>query len=148
MAGDNQQVILRRKTAPDLWTVSEGQYEGRRIFTRFNDGARRLARRGDLTIQIGVAVPFIHPRDDGMPPTEEQPALEEIEDAVKELMGDRGVLVGVITTGGMREFVAYAAEGDWIPAFHEALKERMISHQIQVMAQTDPEWRVYKSFVR
>jgi hypothetical protein len=48
----------------------------------------------------------------------------------------------------MREFVLYTAAGDWIEDFHHDLQAAVPSHEIQVMAQTDPKWKVYGSFVR
>ena len=47
----------------------------------------------------------------------------------------------------MREFVLYAAAADWIEAFHDSLIVRHGHHEIQVIAETDPRWLVYKEFV-
>lgn len=50
------------------WSVSEGVYEGKPIILRVDQGAASLAGDSDLSIQIGIVVPFIEPTDEGFPP--------------------------------------------------------------------------------
>lgn len=117
------------------------------MIARFNVAATKLVGRRDLGIQIGIAIPFNNPRDDGMPSESERKQLDVIEELIKERIGKRGYLVGVITTRGMREFVAYTGATDWIRSFHESLAEAVSTHKMQIMAQEDPNWRVYRQFV-
>ena len=132
---------------PDEWQVSEGQNDGRRLIASFRTGARGLVGSRRYMIQIGVAVPLLAPGPDGMPGSDELAQLVAFEDAMMERLGDKAVLVGVITTGGMREFVLYTGSREWIAAFHESLKSVLPTHDVQVMAQTDREWSVYRRFV-
>jgi hypothetical protein len=97
---------------------------------------------------MGVAVPLRAPGEDGLPQGDEFEQLNAIEDRLERLVAGRAVLVGVITTHGMREFVLYTAADDWIEDLHHDLQAAVPSHEIQVMAQTDPKWKVYGSFVR
>lgn len=61
-------------------------------------------------------------------------------------MGDRAVMVAVVTTGEMREFVLYTGAGDWIAKFDGDLQAAAGDHtEVQVMAQRDPEWTAYSS---
>jgi hypothetical protein len=131
----------------DEWQVSDGTYNGRRIIATFRTGARHLVGSPRYGIQIGVAVPLLAGDAEGMPGPDELAQLMAFEDAVSAHAGDKAVLVGVITTGGMREFVLYTGTGEWIASFHESLKAALPSHEIQVMARTDPKWAVYGQFV-
>lgn len=133
---------------PEAWQLSEGRDDGKRLIARFNAGARVLVGSPRYGIQIGVAVPFLAPDPEGMPGGDESAQLGAFEDAIVERAGSRAVFVGVITTGGMREFVLYTGSGDWIPAFHQDLRAALPDHDVQVMAQTDPKWSVYRQFVR
>jgi len=99
-------------------------------------------------IRIGVAVPFRAPDPEGMPDATELAQLVAFEDALALKASGKGVLVGVITTGGMREFVLYTGAGDWIPGFHQDLRSVLPTHEVQVTAETDPKWSVYRQFVR
>lgn len=126
----------------------KGTHEGRALFARFDKRAGRLANDPRYSIQIGVAVPFRVPDSRGLPNKQEMGQLDSFEDALIEKVAEKAVLVGVITTNGMREFVLYAGSGDWIPGFHEDLKATLPSHEVQVMAQTDPSWSVYHQFVK
>jgi len=131
----------------DEWQVSEGQHGDNRLITSFRTGARGLVGSPQYTIRIGIAVPFLAPDPEGMPASDELAQLVAFEDAVMERAGDKAVLVGVITTGGMREFVLYTGSGEWIPAFHEDLKAALPTHDVQMVAETDPKWSVYRQFV-
>jgi type IV secretory pathway TrbD component len=81
-----------------------------------------------------------------MPGAAEAEQLNAFEDAVIERAGNRAVLVGVITTSGMREFVLYTGSGEWIAAFHQDLIAALPTHTVQVMAKTDPKWSTYRQF--
>jgi hypothetical protein len=58
------------------------------------------------------------------------------------------VLVGVISTGNMREFVLYAATHDWFPAFHAELRTERAPHDVQMFGKMDPDWQTYGRFVK
>ena len=132
----------------DGWQVFQGTSEGRALFARFDTRARRLANDPRYAIQLGVAVPLRAPDSHGLPNWQEIGQLEAFEDALIKKVAKKAVLVGVVTTNGMREFVLYTGSGDWIPALHEDLKATLPTHQVQVMAQTDPSWSVYRQFVK
>jgi hypothetical protein len=132
----------------DEWQVSEGLYDGKRLISSFRTGARGLAGRPQYSIQIGVAVRLLAPDSYGMPRAAELAQLTEFEDALTQRSSDKAILVGVITTRGMREFVLYTGSGEWIEAFHGDLIAALPTHKVQVMAKTDPKWFVYRQFVR
>ena len=125
----------------------QGSREGRALIARFNEGVREGAGHPNYGIQVGVAVPLKNPDANGFPSVDETKQLDAVEDELISLAGDRALLVGVITTSGMREFVLYTGIGDWIPQFHKDLQARIDHHEVQMMAQHDPEWRIYKTFV-
>jgi len=137
-----------KKRSADGWQVYQGTTEGRALFARFDKRAGRLAKDPRYSIQIGVAVPFRAPDRHGLPNTQEMGQLAVFEDALIEKVAARAVLVGVITTNGTREFVMYTGSGDWIAGLHEDLKAALPTHEVQVIAQTDPSWSVYRQFVK
>lgn len=82
--------------------------------------------------------------DDGLPHEDESPQLEWIEDLLLAGAEERGVLpVAVISTAGMREFVFYAPDVTWVKGWAESLEKAVSTHEIQLMAEPDPEWEVY-----
>ena len=125
--------------------VLTGTHEDMPLIARFDTSAEQL--KGRYSIQIGVAIPLNNPTPEGWPTPEEDAQLGKIEAKVVSKADKESVLVGVITTGGMREFVLYSNSGTWIEAYHQALSDDVTTHVIQVMAKTDPNWSVYKSFV-
>jgi hypothetical protein len=125
--------------------VITGTHDEKPMIARFDTSAEQL--KGRYSIQIGVAVPLNDPTPEGWPTPEEDQQLGKIEAKVVNQAAEDSVLAGVITTGGMREFVLYTNSSTWIEAYHHALEEDITTHSIQVMAKTDPDWSVYKSFV-
>jgi len=102
--------------------------------------------RHEWPIRIGIAIPFNAPTKSGLPSPDEDSALGYIEAMICSTAGDRAVLVIVITTSGMREFVLHARTHDWLSAFHEELRAAVPSRYVQMMADEHPSWSVYESF--
>jgi hypothetical protein len=127
----------------DEWAVATTTFEDAPMIIRVNTSCSDLM--GAMPIQIGVAVPLNEPVPGGLPTATEDHQLGGIEEKLLSTVGDRAVLVGVLTTGTMREFVLYAASGDWVEAFHGELGAAVPTHDVQVVAKADPDWSVYNS---
>lgn len=145
--------MLRRRKVADLpidratWHVYEGEYDGSPLLARFDSEVGRAKDRSDYGIQIGVAVPLNDPDERGFPKESESAELAAIEELILEASPSDAVLVGVISTKSMREFVLYSQSSDWIEAFHRRLQDEAAVHEVQVMGRRDPEWAVYRQFV-
>lgn len=130
------------------WTVIHGLLNGRPLITRFNVGLKELAGHPDYDHQVGIAVPLETPNDHGLPGVEEDRQLGQVEDAIANVLeeGHESLLAGVISTGGMREFVFYTSDPAAVRQKFERLCEEITSHRIQLMIQQDPRWSVYNQF--
>jgi len=107
---------FRKKTSsPDRlpidgpWSVGKGQNDGKVMIVRANTGYREFGSLPGYEHQAGVAVPFRAPDPTGLPSSAENGQLNEIEDAIRDSMQEHAesLLVAIITTSGMREFVLY-----------------------------------------
>ena len=130
------------------WYIYRGGDARGELHARFDHDAAALAGSPLYEIQVGLAVPLHDPGADGLPLDEELPALDDIERVVVEQARDRAVLVGVISTGGVREFVLYTGDGQWLEEFQGAVSAAVETHEIQMMARRDPEWQIYRAFVK
>jgi hypothetical protein len=149
-------VWLFRKKHPALselpvdgkWQVSKGRYDGRPLIVRVNTSADPFRGHPELSNQAGIAVPFKLPSDDGMPSSAEVEELNEIEDRLFEIFetGQPALVVAVITTSGMREFVLYGHNPEDLSAKHRKLQAQISHHEIQLMIQADPDWMTFKRF--
>ena len=135
----------RKVSFEGSWMVLTGTHEEKPLMARFDTSAEQL--KGRYSIQIGVAIPLNNPTPEGWPTPEEDAQLGKIEAKIVSKAAKESVLAGVITTGGMREFVLYTNSANWIEAYHNSLSAEISTHAVQVMAKTDPDWSVYKSFV-
>ena len=129
------------------WREFETGHDRDRMVARFNVDAATIAGEPDYGTQVSVVVPLHDPQDDGMPASAESMQLDAIERTIVELIAGQGVFVGVITTGGTREFVVYSTGADWIPGFADQLGQKIATHQVNITAQLDPSWILYNRFV-
>jgi hypothetical protein len=130
------------------WYVYRGGDEQGPLHALFDHDARPLAGTDAYRIQVGVAVPLLDPGPDGLPQESEIADLDEIERVLVSLVEERAVLVGVISTGGVREFVLYTGDGEWLETFQQLLSVAAEPHEVQLMARPDPEWKIYRAFVK
>ncbi len=61
---------------------------------------------------------------------------------------DRAVLIAVITTNGMREFVLHSQTQEWIAQAHRGLVDATVDHELQIIVIDDPTWSMYDSLIR
>ena len=134
---------MSSRSVEESWSILRGENNGQPMFVRLNTGARGVAGSAAYGIRVGVALPLRNPRPDGLPDQVESEQLQSIEDALIAASNERAILVAVITTSGMREFVFYTGTGEWIPDFHQRMMCSTSSHEVQCMAQHDPDWTVY-----
>jgi len=99
----------KAQSAKDLpiarpWTVAEGEYKGKPMFVRINDGYRRFMVIPGYGHQVGIAVPLNEPEPSGLPSSAENGELDLIEDAICNALetAKESLFVAVITTSGMR----------------------------------------------
>ncbi|MFP5236594.1 MAG: DUF695 domain-containing protein [Acidobacteriota bacterium] len=131
------------------WSVAEGQHNGRVMFVRTNIGYREFGSVSGYAHQVGIAVPLREAETTGLPSTAEDTQLHQVEDIISDSLqeGAESLLVAVITTGGMREFVFYTREPQRVQHRFELLRRRIATHEMQLMIQPDKGWKVYAQFV-
>lgn len=136
-------------TLPDgPWTVASGDSEGKPIFVRLNTGASAVAKQPALGYRIGIAVLLRAPDASGLPISDESATLSHIEEAVEAALrvGHESILVVVVTTGGMREFMLYSAAPQKVEPAVETVRAQFPNYEIQFYVQPDADWDAYASF--
>jgi|ERR1700685_2505967 len=135
-------------SAAHRWSVHQATHEGAPLIVRLNSSAEEWARHPAPGVKLGFAVPLNAPCKGGLPTSEENSELQEIEEVILEEVGStaKAVYVLSITTGEMKEFVFYIAPGVDIAATHQTIRSRVRSHDVQCMAITDPAWEAYTQF--
>jgi hypothetical protein len=134
--------------AEQRWSVARGQQAGDPILVRFNEAGRELAGHPELSIKLGFAVPLNRPNEGGLPDPDENSELATIEDLIAQrvLTGAIGLHAMTLTTGVMKEFVFYIPPGRDIAALHSALREEVVTHDVQCMAIKEPNWDSFREF--
>ncbi len=127
------------------WSIAEGQHSGRVMIVRANTEYRQFGCVPGYEHQVGIAVPLRKAEATGLPCPAEGALLGEVEDIICSSLEEQAesLLVAVITTDGMREFVFYTREPRRVQQRFEELHNRITSHEIQLMIQPDRTWRIY-----
>ena len=110
--------------------------------------SKKTAGHPEYSHQVGIAVPLNKPNEHGFPQNEEFDQLNEIEDLISKRLevDNESLLVGILTTDGMRGFVLYTSDPAAIKTKFEELSGLIQSHELQLMIQLDKAWSVYKWF--
>lgn len=134
---------------PDSWAVGTGTYEGRLIITRSNTGLRAVIGNAAFPVQIGIVVAFRNPTDEGLPPREETAELDAIEGAIvtRFCSGNESLFAGVVTTGGMREFILYTSNEDAARGKAAQLVRDFTRHRVSFVLDPDAGWNVYRQLL-
>lgn len=132
------------------WSIGEGQNDGNVMIVRSNSGYREFGSVRGYEHQVGIAVPLRAPEPSGLPSTAESAQLGEIEDVIRNSLKENAesLLVAIITTSGMREFVFYTRAPQQVQQRFEQLSKRITSHEIQLMVQLDKTWEIYAQLVQ
>lgn len=130
------------------WNLAQGIYKDHPILLRMNVGAQQFRKSKGFPVRIGIAVPFRKPDSDGFPSNADTTALDQIEDELCDRLekGNLGVLVLVVTTRGMREFVVYARDEGSEMSLTRELRRLCPSYDIQSYWEGDPAWSTYEVF--
>lgn len=126
------------------WQVSEGEYNGSPLIVRINTGVQKMAKNGEYSFRIGIAVPVIKPQKNGLPNRDENKTLAQIEDViVQNISAEKsGLLCIVITTQGMREFVCYMKDSS-VEDLITLLRSSFTDYIFQTYTQEDSDWSGY-----
>lgn len=128
--------------APDEpWREATGQDDrALPVHVRWDPLAAALAPVAGFDMQLAVAVPLVVTTADGLPTPAEERRLAVVERAVRAGLesDERARLVLVVTTAGVREFVAYADDDAWLGEWAAAVTATLPG--AQVMSRRDPGW--------
>jgi hypothetical protein len=129
------------------WSILNGQYQGHPLFVRRNDSAKSLLANSEYRWRVGIAVSLTNPNQHGLPIEPEMTLLSNIEAALQSnLESDQSaILVLVITTKGMREFVFFTRVPDVEPAI-AAVRVKFPNQTLHSYVKEDKDWNVYKQF--
>lgn len=74
--------------------------------------------------------------------------LSDLEEEIRRWFteSNESIFAGVITGGGVREFVFYTSNEAAAVAKAEALAREIRHHQLRFSVSDDPEWKSYKAF--
>jgi hypothetical protein len=129
------------------WVVGQLEDKGKIYLLRFNSALHEFKESSTYTYQIGIATK-LNTNNNGFPTGEENAELSIIEEMIINLLCNKNLAVfaGVITGGGIKEFVLYTPYPVEIETQFNQFKAEVKNHTLQINIQSDPEWKVYKTY--
>lgn len=131
------------------WAVAEGTHNNLPLMIRF---------RSNLTSELDISN---HPQliqiywnyskhDSGMPSSVDSQHMEIFENRLVDALENdlTGILVAVITTGGVREWVYYTKSLDAFAERLHNMPQESAPYPIEIDTDNDPEWEYFFNQVR
>lgn len=111
---------------------------------RFNAALRRASDRAAYPIQVQVGVRLTEDDRARFPISGESDRFSELQAALVELIGDRGVLAGTIADAQGWAFILYTGDTAWLSAFEAEFRAAASDHQVGFVVGEDKRWRVFR----
>jgi hypothetical protein len=120
------------------------------MIVRSNAGYRDFGNLPGYEHQVGIAVPLRNAEPTGLPSPAEDAELGKVEDLLYNSLQEQAesLLVAIVTTSGMREFVFYTRDAERVKLRFDQLRSHITSHDLQLMIQVDKAWGVYAQLSR
>lgn len=130
------------------WSVAERKSDGGIMIVRANTGYQQFDSIPGYDHQVGIAVPFGNAKASTSPERDMEvlSTLDRIEETICASLEAQtmSLLVAVITTGSMREFVLYTRDPRAVEQRVAELRKQSPNEELQLIIQPDPPWKIYK----
>lgn len=147
-AQTNKLDSTRSDSLANLWSVYQGENNGKIMLIRKNNGCEKFVADKRYSVRCGIALKFLLPTDNGLPQIQKETALYNIEeDIFKIFQSDLNFIVTlIITTSGFREYVLYTSDVNKFEIRFVALKVKYPEYTMSSYSEKDEGWATYKSF--
>jgi hypothetical protein len=135
--------------APDHWALGQGEVDGKPLIVRWDTAARRDCPDATRPIKVTIGLACDRPQPNGLPSPHDLVHFEELEEALfaelPSLADTRPVLV--LTTNGMREWIVYACEQEWLQEWAPWFAERFFNGRAgTIEAVAEPGWDTFQEW--
>ena len=139
---------LPESVPPGPWAMVQGSNQGNLLLARVHKGLGTLVGTAAYPFRVGVATRVRATAANGMPTPEENITLQEVEDRLRlALEAEReAILVVVLTTNGVKEWVLYTSDPEATKRRMGAFGPTVSTHQLQMVIREDKNWDVYRQF--
>jgi hypothetical protein len=130
--------------------MMQGTISGALALVLLNTGLRRQASHPSYDHRLVVTVPFNESRPDGLPESKEEFAqVQDIGDSITEALreGQQSLPALTLMTQGRREVIFYTSNLQSALRRLEKLRPTIQSHKIEVSAERDSFWGMYRAFL-
>lgn len=130
------------------WSLGKAKNDTGLMLIRRNQSAEALIGHPDLGIKLGFAIPFGVQTEGDFPDPEENAQVSDIEDQIMSAVAEAttGVHVLTLTDKICKELIFYIKPGADIATIHERLLADVTSHEVQCIAEHDPDWDLFRQF--
>jgi hypothetical protein len=112
---------------------------------RFNRGYQPPLPRFDRCANLGVALNA--PDQNGFPLSDETLRLFELEARIDAAHKEHAILVGTLTGQGVKMFILYVRDIDWLSQLEDAERTVVGGYQLTIKVEDDPRWNRFGEFL-
>lgn len=124
---------------PD-WVQLVDEEAGALTVVELDDALGAVCPVVSLPWQLALAVVIEGPDPSGQPYEDEHTALLGWQAALEQALGGGGRLVATITSGGVREFIAYLESDEVVASWADAPPPGLSTFTAEVLLMPDPTW--------
>lgn len=121
----------------EQWVLGRGEIDGQPIFVSFNAA---LKPNPIFDQHVSLVIPLARPTEEGLTQDDEADALNEMEDALLDALGDQAVQLGRETHAGRRVVHFQVMEGGPAAGIVDAWRARYPAYPVEVRAERDLSW--------
>jgi Family of unknown function (DUF695) len=137
-----------RLTAPDDWSLAQGERDGFPMIVRMANAYRGLAPLPGYDHHVIISIQLRNPRPNGFPSSEEGDDLQALEENLCRVLetGNDTLCVLVVTNNGLRDLIFYTRNVESVQQRTEEAKSVYSGFEIEFWIEPDEGWDVYRHF--
>lgn len=133
----------------ECWGLYEKHYENNVLRIRLNESIAEYVCHPRYKYMLCISIPLNDVDENGLAYPEECKLLDELELVLRDRLEDQqlSVFAAVITSDGMRMYVAYTFHTDLCREIIQQVNQDWIYHDVSVVVQEDKNWETIEALL-
>ncbi len=130
----------------DAWLIKAGTVDNLPTTVRYHQPLKKFRGHHELQVKLGIAIPLNNPNPQGFVEGDEVDLMRAIEEKIILQLAQPqrvGFLAGVISTGGMQEFISYVRSVEDAGRVISDINAWCTTHDVTHIIENEPKWDTY-----
>lgn len=133
----------------ECWGLYEKHYENKILRIRLNESMEEYVCHPRYKYMLCISIPLNDEDENGFAYPEECKLLDELELLLRDRLEEQqlSIFAAVITSGGIRMYVAYTFHTDLCSEIIQQVNQDWIYHDVSVVVQEDKNWETIEALL-